>query len=87
MNSLLEGTKRIIEAIGRKKGRFAFGPIAPDMQAQFRTTSPFMLSVGAWSFVAVKGGGAICSVGMTREHVGELRDLCNEALGESETKS
>jgi hypothetical protein len=81
--NLVEGTKRIIEAIGRKKGRFAFGATTPEMRAQFQTDAPFMLAVGAWKYIKLGTGGAVCTVAMTREHVQELRDMIDEALGEA----
>jgi hypothetical protein len=80
MQPLQDQFQRIIEAIGRKKGRFALGKVPPEQQKQFRTNSPFALAVGDWAAIAIKGGGFVCMVGMTREHVEELRDLCNEAL-------
>ena len=81
MKSLQEGIQRIVEAVSRKKGRFALGPVTPELQKQCGTQAPFALAVGDYSAVQLKGGGFLCMVGMTREHIEELRDLCNEALG------
>jgi hypothetical protein len=84
MNTLQEGMQRIVEAIGRKKGRFAFGPVSAQQQSQFGTSAPFALAVGSHQALRVGSPpGFVCMVGMTLEHVRELRDACNEALGES----
>lgn len=66
---------RISVAIRRGKGRFAFGSSSD-------TSAPFALAVGAGNAVRI-GGGYVCVVGMTVQHVRELRDLLSEALGES----
>jgi hypothetical protein len=78
---LQEGVERIVEAISRKKGHFALGAVLPEQQMKFGTRAPFALAVGAYSAIHFKGGGFLCTVGMTRAHIEELRDLCNEALG------
>jgi hypothetical protein len=81
VKSLQEGIERIAEAVSRKKGRFALGAVLPEQQMKFGTRAPFALAVGDYSAVQFKAGGFMCMVGMTREHIEELRDLCNEALG------
>jgi len=75
--SLQSALEHITQAIGRGKGRFALA-IAPAGAWPY-SKAPFVLAAGSIRSVSVRGG-FIITIGMTREHLLELRELCDEAL-------
>lgn len=70
---LQEGLTAIADAISRKKGTFILAPSPPG------ESSPFMLAVGSWRVVRTKGG-FIVTLGLKREQVLRLREMCDEIL-------
>ena len=75
----------IVDSISRRKGNFALtvAPAVPPGPEQ--PVQPFMLQAGSWRAISVgkKTGqqGYLITLGITRERLIELRDLCNALLG------
>jgi len=76
-SKLAAGVREIAESIGRGKGTFVLAPTAPGDGV----TKPFALAVGSSRTVQVNGGFTIM-LGLSREQVGKLRTMCDEALAE-----
>lgn len=77
----------IIDSISRRKGNFsltAAPPRVPGLPEHEQPNQPFMLQLGSWRAITVgkKTGqqGYLVMLGISRERLTELRDLCNKLL-------
>jgi hypothetical protein len=82
-SKLTVGLREIAESIGRGKGSFVLAPAAPGdgVTKPFALAEPFALAVGSIRTLTVNGGFTIM-IGLTRDQVGKLRTMCDEALAE-----
>lgn len=71
MTDLAASLQRIASAIGRGKGGFTLGTVSGKAS----------LALGAPTAVKLDGGFVVM-LGLSREQVEELRELCNETLKE-----
>jgi hypothetical protein len=84
-----EEMKGIVEAISHGRGRFALGELTDAEKKMGVTNSPFVLAVGAVHVANVRPrapdgrprDGHIITIGMTRDHLLELRGKIDGLLG------
>jgi hypothetical protein len=86
IETMKEGLLRVAEAISREKGNFYLArtdlkELARVQPENEPSRNLFSLGVGSYSVVKIRGG-YIASVGLSRERLVSLRDLCDELLGE-----
>lgn len=79
MSSLSAGLREIAESISRKKGNFVLAKTDPTDKL---ATKPYALAVGSIRVLSVNGGFTIM-IGLRRDQVETLRDMCIEALAET----
>ncbi len=75
MSALSAGLRAIVEALERGEGSFVLERAAPSDGM----TQPFALAVGSIRGVHVDGG-LLLTLGLSREQVERLREMCDEAL-------
>jgi hypothetical protein len=74
-----QALKEVVASIQRGKGRFAVARLTEAQRVTAGTAQPFSLIVGHNRTVGTPFGPVV-TLGMTREHLEELRDACIELL-------
>lgn len=85
LETMKEGLLRVAQSIARGKGNFylARTDLMKMLEVQPENTpsrNVFSLGIGSTSMVKVPGGHII-SIGLSRDRLVVLRDLCNDLLG------